>query len=152
MDYLCAKHTKKWSKQRAAGQEKSAICCCRLYYSTITKRNRPKITLATKIIWIVWKIRTLCKYYPTWAIPEDSIWIQEAASAYENVLDKKPKIDKWTFSTNGVAIAGMHGIPCVGMGPGNEVLAHAPNEHCPVEHLSQSAAFYAGYVAKLNGK
>ncbi len=92
------------------------------------------------------------KYYPTWAIPEDSEWIQEAAAAYENVLDKKPKIDKWTFSTNGVAICGMHGIPCVGMGPGNEVLAHAPNEHCPVEHLSQAAAFYAGYVAKLNGK
>lgn len=92
------------------------------------------------------------KYYPTWAIPEDSEWIQDAATAYENVLGNKPKIDKWTFSTNGVAICGMHGVPCVGMGPGNEVLAHAPNEHCPVEHLSQSAAFYAGYVAKLNGK
>lgn len=92
------------------------------------------------------------KYYPTWVIPENSVWIKEAIAAYENVLHKKPKVDKWTFSTNGVAICGMHGIPVVGMGPGNEVLAHAPNEHCPIEHLSQAAAFYAGYVAKLNGK
>ncbi len=92
------------------------------------------------------------KYFPTWVLPENSPWIKEAESAYEKTLGKKPKVDKWTFSTNGIAIMGMHGIPCVGMGPGNEVLAHAPNEYCPVEHLSQAAAFYAAYVAKLNGR
>lgn len=92
------------------------------------------------------------KYFPTWVIPADSHWVKDAESAYEAVLGNKPKVDKWTFSTNGVAIMGMNGIPCVGMGPGNEVLAHAPNEHCPVVHLSQAAAFYAAYVAKLNHK
>lgn len=92
------------------------------------------------------------KYYPTWAIPENSTWVKDAVTAYEGVLQQKPKVDKWTFSTNGVAIAGMYDIPCVGMGPGNEVYAHAPNEACPVEHLSKAAAFYAAYVAKLNGK
>ena len=40
----------------------------------------------------------------------------------------EPRIDKWTFSTNGVAIAGRHGIPVIGVGPGQEVQAHAPNE------------------------
>ena len=52
-------------------------------------------------------------------------------------------MDKWTFSTNGVAISGMFGIPCVGFGPGYEELAHAPNEYTPVEHLPKAAAFYA---------
>ena len=61
-------------------------------------------------------------------------------------------MDKWTFSTNGVAIAGLHGIPCIGLGPGNEVQAHAPNESCPVEHLVDAAAYYAALVAQLNGK
>jgi acetylornithine deacetylase/succinyl-diaminopimelate desuccinylase-like protein len=46
----------------------------------------------------------------------------------------------------------MKGIPCLGLGPGNEVYAHAPNEACPVEHLSRAAAFYAALVARMNGK
>jgi putative selenium metabolism hydrolase len=92
------------------------------------------------------------KYFPTWVLPEDSSWLKNAVFAYENTLGKKPFVDKWTFSTNGVAIMGMHNIPCIGMGPGNEVYAHAPNEACPVEHLSQAAAFYAALVAKLNNQ
>ncbi|MDP2874690.1 MAG: YgeY family selenium metabolism-linked hydrolase [Holophaga sp.] len=92
------------------------------------------------------------KYYPTWVLAEDSPWLADATAAYEQVLGKQPLVDKWTFSTNGIAIAGLEGIPCIGLGPGNEVLAHFPNEHCPIEHLSQAAAFYAAFVARLNGK
>jgi putative selenium metabolism hydrolase len=92
------------------------------------------------------------KYFPTWAVPESSPWVKDAVSAYENVLGRKPHVDKWTFSTNAVAIAGMHDIPCIGVGPGNEIYAHAPNEACPVEHLREATAFYAALVAKLNNK
>ncbi|MBU0518210.1 YgeY family selenium metabolism-linked hydrolase [bacterium] len=89
-------------------------------------------------------------YYPTWVIDEQSHYLLEAITAYENVLQKKPVVGKWTFSTNGVAIAGMFGIPCIGLGPGDETYAHAPNEACPVEQLSAAAAFYAAFAAKLN--
>jgi putative selenium metabolism hydrolase len=92
------------------------------------------------------------KYYPTWALPEDSPYLLQAVEAFQGVFEKKPLVDKWTFSTNGVATAGMFGIPTLGLGPGNEVCAHAPNEHCPVEHLSGAAAFYAALVAHINGK
>lgn len=99
------------------------------------------------------KVYSTDKYFPTWVVAEDSVWLKDAIAAYTETLEKKPFVDKWTFSTNGVAIAGMHkDMPCIGMGPGNEVFAHAPNEACPVEHLSQAAAFYAGLVAKLNKK
>ena len=47
-------------------------------------------------------------------------------------------IDKWTFSTNGVTINGLYGIPVIGFGPGNEVLAHAPNEKVPIHDLRDS--------------
>ncbi len=97
------------------------------------------------------KIYPTEKYYPTWVMPETSSYLKDAIFAYEQTLSKPPKVDKWTFSTNGVAIAGMHGIPCLGMGPGNEVFAHAPNEACPVDHLSACSAFYAALVARLNG-
>jgi len=92
------------------------------------------------------------KYYPTWALAEESSYLKDAVAAYTGVLARKPLVDKWTFSTNGVAISGMKGIPVFGLGPGNEVYAHAANEACPVEHLSAAVAFYAAFVAKLNGK
>ncbi|HQG45482.1 MAG TPA: M20/M25/M40 family metallo-hydrolase, partial [bacterium] len=92
------------------------------------------------------------KYYPTWVLAENSPWLQQAVAAYEGLFGRAPLIDKWTFSTNAVAIAGMNNIPCLGLGPGNEVYAHAANEACPVEHLSGAAAFYAALVAKLNEK
>ncbi|MDZ4181433.1 MAG: YgeY family selenium metabolism-linked hydrolase, partial [Candidatus Cloacimonadaceae bacterium] len=90
------------------------------------------------------------KYYPTWVTPLDSPWLESAVKSYKQVLGREPKVDKWTFSTNGVAIAGMHGIPCIGLGPGNEVFAHAPNEACPIVHLTEAAAFYAALVYELN--
>jgi putative selenium metabolism hydrolase len=90
------------------------------------------------------------KYFPTWVTPPDSPWLKAAEEAYKLTLGRTPKVDKWTFSTNGVAIAGMHGIPCIGLGPGNEVYAHAPNEATPVEHLTEAAAFYAALVFELN--
>jgi len=91
------------------------------------------------------------KYYPTWVLPEDSDYLKRAIDAYSGVFNRPPKVDKWTFSTNAVAIAGLNGIPCLGLGPGNEVYAHFPNEACPVEHLSGAAAFYAALVARLQG-
>lgn len=90
------------------------------------------------------------KYYPTWKIEESHPFVQQARSVFENLFNKEPLIDKWTFSTNGVSIMGREGIPCIGFGPGNEVLAHAPNEFVPIEHLEKCAAFYAGLVEKIN--
>ena len=92
------------------------------------------------------------KYSPTWALEESSPYLKGAVEAYSGVLGKAPFVDKWTFSTNGIATAGMKGIPTLGLGPGNEVYAHAANEACPVEHLSAAVSFYAALVAKLNGK
>jgi putative selenium metabolism hydrolase len=92
------------------------------------------------------------KYFPTWVLDEKSPYLKNAVDAYAGVLGKAPLVDKWTFSTNGVSISGMYGVPCLGLGPGNEVYAHAPNEACPVEHLSGAAAFYAALIASLNGK
>ena len=92
------------------------------------------------------------KYFPTWVTPADSPWVKTAMEAFEATQGRKPLVDKWTFSTNAIAIAGMKGIPCLGLGPGNEVYAHAPNEACPIEHLSRATAFYAALVARMNGK
>lgn len=90
------------------------------------------------------------KYYPTWVTPADSPYVKASEEVYRELFDKEAVVDKWTFSTNGVAISGMYGIPCIGMGPGNEVYAHAPNEACPIEHLSAASAFYAALIYRLS--
>ena len=83
------------------------------------------------------------KYYPTWKLEKDHPFVQTGRETYKQLFDEEPRIDKWTFSTNGVALCGQHKIPCIGFGPGNEVLAHAPNEKVPVDHLEKCTAFYA---------
>jgi putative selenium metabolism hydrolase len=83
------------------------------------------------------------KYYPTWKIAEDHPLVLNARKAFTGLFGKEPHVDKWTFSTNGVTINGYYKIPCIGFGPGNEVLAHAPNEKVPVSDLVAASAFYA---------
>lgn len=89
------------------------------------------------------------KYYPTWKIPEEHMIVQTGAKTFEKLFSQKPKIDKWTFSTNGVTINGYYNIPLIGFGPGNEVMAHAPNEKVPIEHLTKASAFYAAFAYEL---
>ena len=86
------------------------------------------------------------KYYPTWEMAESEPEVQAAMTAYVEAFDKEPEVGHWTFSTNGVATAGMHHIPTVGFGPGHEHFAHAPNEQTEVEHLVCCAAFYSALV------
>ena len=89
------------------------------------------------------------KYYPTWKIPEDDPNIQCGVKVFKGLFGKPPVVDKWTFSTNGVTINGLYGIPVIGFGPGNEVMAHAPNEKVPIDHLEKAAAFYAALAYEL---
>jgi putative selenium metabolism hydrolase len=83
------------------------------------------------------------KYYPTWVVEEDAPAVRAAVAAAATALGRQPVVDKWTFSTNGVATCGMFGVPTVGFGPANEVHAHTPEDQCPVEHLTRAAQFYA---------
>jgi putative selenium metabolism hydrolase len=82
-------------------------------------------------------------YFPTWVLDREHIVCKTTETAYENLFNKKPLVDKWTFSTNAVSIMGRHNIPCIGFGPGKEEQAHAPNEITYKEHLVVASAMYA---------
>jgi len=88
------------------------------------------------------------KYFPTWKLEEDHPLVKTGVEAFTEIFNKTPKVDKWTFSTNGVTIRGYYDIPVIGFGPGNEVLAHAPNEKVPIDDLEGASAFYAMFVMK----
>lgn len=83
------------------------------------------------------------KYFPTWVLPEKHKLVQAGVKAGAVALGEKPVVDKWVFSTNGVASAGRLGIPTIGFGPSDETYAHTVNERMHVDHLLKAAVFYA---------
>lgn len=82
-------------------------------------------------------------YFPTWFIEEDHPVCRTLQEAYKELFREDALLDKWTFSTNGVSIMGMFGIPCIGFGPGHEDQAHSPNERTWKNELVKAAAMYA---------
>jgi putative selenium metabolism hydrolase len=89
--------------------------------------------------------------YPGWLLPLEHPAVVAGIRTHVRVFDTKPTVGRWVFSTNGVAICGRAGIPCIGFGPGDESLAHAPDERVPVEHLVKAAAFYVAFPRMFGG-
>ncbi len=83
------------------------------------------------------------KYYPTWVMPKNHKMVEKGINTYSKLFGSEPEIGRWTFSTNGVTINGLLDIPVIGFGPGNEKMAHAPNEKVPVDDLVKASAFYS---------
>ncbi len=119
------------------------LCGSDLKRVTVPQYNKPS-----------WKgtVFTQELYFPTWKTPENHALVQAGVQAFEALFKKPPRVDKWTFSTNGVAIAGYHEVPCIGLGPGDEDQAHAPNECIRISDLAPAAAFYAALPYSLGAK
>ncbi len=103
-----------------------------------------KLNNYAKPSWTGLVYETEC-YFPTWLFPQSDPHVQAASDTYRRLFNEEPTVSRWTFSTNGVAIAGIFGIPCVGFGPAEEEVAHTVNDRVPIEHLVKCAAFYAAY-------
>lgn len=119
----------------AALEEIRALPAVKKYDANVTmyKYDRPS--------WTGEVYPTDC-YFPAWVVPEDHDATKAMVKAYRGMFGE-PKVDKWTFSTNGVSIMGRYGIPCIGFGPGKEEEAHSPNEKTWKEDLVKCAAVYA---------
>ena len=85
------------------------------------------------------------KFYPTWVFPEEHPAVRAGVAAATQALGRAPVVGKWGFSTNGIATAGMFGVPTIGFGPADEIWAHTPDDQCPVLDLTLAARFYAAF-------
>lgn len=89
------------------------------------------------------------KSYPTWLLEESHALVRGAVAAAEAELGARPRVSRWTFSTNGVATMGRLGIPTVGFAPGLEELSHSTGEWVSVDDLVRAAAVYARMPLEL---
>jgi putative selenium metabolism hydrolase len=89
------------------------------------------------------------KFFPAWVMSEDHPLVKGMAQAVAAVTGQSPRISRWSFSTNGVATMGRHGIPTVGFAPGREELAHTTEEHVRVEDLVTATAVFSLIPASL---
>ena len=82
------------------------------------------------------------KVFPAWSTPADSPAVIAGMLTAELVLDRKPRIHRSAFSSNGCATAGMFGIPTIGFGPADELHSHSVNDQIPLAQLEPAMAFY----------
>lgn len=79
-------------------------------------------------------------FFPSWLIQEEDI-VQRALKSLRDIgLTAKTHV--WRFSTDGVYTYGLKRIPTVGFGPGEESLAHQPNEHVSVKDVEKAVQAY----------
>lgn len=84
------------------------------------------------------------KYFPAWALEEAHPLVQAGKRAVEALWGDDDPFGqgKWDFSTNGNYWCGKAGIPSIGFGPGDEIYAHAVNEHVPLKDVVEATKFY----------
>jgi len=85
---------------------------------------------------------TLAKNFPPYYCrPEEEV-VKVLQEARREVIGEEGKFGAWRFGVDGSFIH-RAGIPCAGFGPGNEDLAHTPEDYVPVDDLIGAAKVYA---------
>ena len=88
-------------------------------------------------------------HYPAWLLGNEHPLLLQAAASLERSLGRKPEIDIWRFSSDGVYTMGRAGIPTIGFGPGSALLSLAPNEFITLSALHRSIPAYADLARDL---
>lgn len=85
------------------------------------------------------------RFFPAWRVPADSDFVQ---AIYKAVCDMgyQPRLTGYSFCTNGSHYAGEAGIPCIGIGPSRENLAHTVDEYIEVSELLDISRYYTAVL------
>ncbi len=88
------------------------------------------------------------KFFPAWKFSPQHPFVQKALAGLKEA-DLAPKLQAYSFCTNGAYSAGVAGIPTVGFGPSSEGLAHIVDEYIEIDQLLAAAVGYAGIIRKV---
>jgi putative selenium metabolism hydrolase len=87
-------------------------------------------------------------YFPTWVYDEKHPLVDAAMKTSKAAMGKA-KSGVWSFSTNGVATAGLFGIPTIGFAPSDEGLSHSSKEVLVLNDLLKATKFYTLFPFEL---
>jgi putative selenium metabolism hydrolase len=90
--------------------------------------------------------------FPAWIMPEDSPLVQATMRSVRETLGYRPRLSRWTFSTDGTYTAGVASIPTVGFGPGEERHAHTLEDRIRLNDVVDAARVYARLAVELLSK
>jgi len=90
------------------------------------------------------------KWFPAMLTDPDEPVVLAILMAREKIIGDTGDLGSWYFGVDGTFI-NQAGIPCVGLGPGNEHLAHTPKDVVPVQDLFDAARIYATLAVDLCG-
>lgn len=81
------------------------------------------------------------RFFPAWKRDTSEKYIQDV---YKAVCARgfSPKLTGYSFCTNGSHYGGEAGIPCIGIGPGRENLAHTVDEYIELQDLYDVCEYY----------
>ena len=88
--------------------------------------------------------------YPLMEIDRSHALVQAGTDAVAAITGREARVGAWRFGVNATFMSAA-GIPCIGIGPGNEDWAHTSDEHVPVAQLVDSSRIYAALLARLAG-
>ncbi len=86
-------------------------------------------------------------WFPAWF--NDNELTNKVLDLIKKYVNEKASKGIWRFSTDGIYSAGIMGVTTIGYGPGDERLAHKPNEYVPVDHLMRAVEGYKIIAEKV---
>jgi acetylornithine deacetylase/succinyl-diaminopimelate desuccinylase-like protein len=87
--------------------------------------------------------------FPAWVTDENHALVQAMERAAREELGAWPKMSQFPFSTDGAYTAGVEAIPTIGLGPGDEKLAHTVDDQVRLEDVFGAARVYAALAANM---
>ncbi len=87
-------------------------------------------------------------FFNAW-LNEDLRLVKEMLGRLKKVRDRTSR-HVWKFSTDLAYVSGKLGVPGFGLGPGDERVAHKPDEHVPLAEVVKAVDMYVALVKSLN--
>jgi putative selenium metabolism hydrolase len=88
--------------------------------------------------------------YPLMLTDANEPIVAAASDAVEEATGRRPTLKAWQFGVNATWMNAA-GIPSVGLGPGDERLAHTPDERVPIADVLQVRRAYTLLIERLCG-